>query len=151
MTLDEAIIHAREVASEQKRRSGACVQNDSECDKFSTCLKCAEEHDQLAEWLEELKMYKSLAPRELVSEKQKNDRAIEYNKGFDYGFKTGYNKAIDDFANGISEYLGVENATKYGNKNAEQQRISYDTLMKYEIADAIDDIAEQLKAGITND
>ena len=54
-------------------------------------------------------------------------------------------EAIDDFANGISEYLGVENATKYGNKNAEQQRISYDTLMKYEIADAIDDIAEQLK------
>ena len=56
MTLDEAIAHAREVASEQKRRSGACVQNDSECDKFSTCLKCAEEHEQLAEWLEELKI-----------------------------------------------------------------------------------------------
>ena len=51
-----------------------------------------------------------------------------------------YNKAIDDFANGISEYLGVE--------NAEQQRISYDTLMKYEIADAIEDVAEQLKAGV---
>ena len=59
-------------------------------------------------------------------------------------------EAIDDFANGISEYLGVENATKYGNKNAEQQRISYDTLMKYEIADAIDDISEQLKAGVKN-
>ena len=43
-------------------------------------------------------------------------------------------EAIDDFANGISEYLGVENATKYGNKNAEQQRISYDTLMKYEMS-----------------
>ena len=60
-------------------------------------------------------------------------------------------EAIDDFANGISEYLGVENATKYGNKNAEQQSISYDTLMKYEIADAIDDIAEQLKAGGENE
>ena len=56
-------------------------------------------------------------------------------------------EAIDGFANGISEYLGVENATKYGNKNAEQQRMSYDTLMKYEIADAIEDVAEQLKAG----
>ena len=50
---------------------------------------------QVAEWLEELKMYKSLAPRELVSEKQKNDRTIEYSKGFEYGFKTGYKKAID--------------------------------------------------------
>ena len=55
MTLDEAIAHAREVSSEQKRRSGVCIQNDSECDKFSACLKCAEEHEQLAEWLEELK------------------------------------------------------------------------------------------------
>ena len=55
MTIDEAIVHAREVASEQKRRSGICVQNNSECDKFSACLKCSEEHEQLAEWLEELK------------------------------------------------------------------------------------------------
>ena len=58
MTLDEAIVHSREVASEKRRRSGICVQNDSECDKFSTCLKCAEEHEQLAEWLEELKFIK---------------------------------------------------------------------------------------------
>lgn len=55
MTLDEAIAHAREVATEQKRRSGTCVINDNECDKFSACIKCAEEHEQLAEWLEELK------------------------------------------------------------------------------------------------
>ena len=147
MTLDEAIAHAREVAEEQRKACDLAWVWDNP----DNIKKCAEEHEQLAEWLEELKMYKSLAPRELVSEKQKNDRAIEYNKGFDYGFKTGYNKAIDDFANRISEYLGVENATKYGNKNAEQQRISYDTLMKYEIADAIDEIAEQLKASITND
>ena len=58
MTLDEAIAHAREVATEQKRRSGACVINDNECDKFSACIKCAEEHEQLAEWLEELKAYR---------------------------------------------------------------------------------------------
>ena len=54
-SIDEAIAHARDVANEQKRRSGICIQNDSECDKFSDCLKCAEEHEQLAEWLEELK------------------------------------------------------------------------------------------------
>ena len=138
MTIDETIVHAREVANEQKRRSGICVQNDSECDKFSACLKYAEEHKQLAEWLEELKTYKEIGT---VEECRNNVLDI----------LKAYNKAIDDFANGISEYLGVENATKYGNKNAEQQRISYDTLMKYEIADAIDDIAEQLKAGVTND
>ena len=54
---------------------------------------------------------------------------------------------IDDFVERLTTYLGIENATKYGNKNAEQMRNSYDTFMKYEIADAIDDIAEQLKAG----
>ena len=58
MTINEAIVHAREVAEEQKRRSGECVTNDKECDKFSTCIKCAEEHEQLAEWLEELKAIK---------------------------------------------------------------------------------------------
>ena len=91
---------------------------------------------QLAEWLEELKSYRASVFSGDITQKM---------------LKEEYNNAIDDFANGISEYLGVENATKYGNKNAEQQRISYDTLMKYEIADAIDDIAEQLKAGIIND
>lgn len=60
-------------------------------------------------------------------------------------------KAIDEFADRLSKYLNVESATKYGNKNAEQQRNSYDTLMKYEIADAIDDVAEQLKEGEKNE
>ena len=79
MTLDEAIVHAREVASEQKRRSGACVQNDSECDKFSTCLKCAEEHEQLAKWLEELKEYRAIGTPEecrAAVEKQKAKKPI---------------------------------------------------------------------------
>ena len=43
LSIDEAIAHARDVANEQKRRSGICIQNDSECDKFSDCLKCAEQ------------------------------------------------------------------------------------------------------------
>ena len=60
LSIDEAIAHAREVASEQKRRSGICVQNNSECDKFSACLKCSKEHEQLAEWLEELKALRLL-------------------------------------------------------------------------------------------
>ena len=90
MTIDEAIIHAREVASEQKRRSGACVQNDSECDKFSTCLKRAEEHEQLAEWLEELKVLRHGA-NELRS------------AGYEHGYSVGYNKAIDDFVNACKE------------------------------------------------
>lgn len=123
MTLDEAI--------EQ-------FKYDAECNRVDLDLSYAEDNEQIAEWLEELKTYKEIGT---VEECRNNVLDI----------LKAYNKAIDDFANGISEHLGVENATKYGNKNAEQQRISYDTLMKYEIADAIDDIAEQLKAGVTND
>ena len=102
MTLDEAIKHAREVAEDKradadwKFRHGRLNADD--------CISCAEEHDQLADWLEELKMYKSLSPRELVSAKQKNDRVIEYSKGFDFGYKTAYSKAIDDFAEKIAIY-----------------------------------------------
>lgn len=39
MTIDEAIKHAREVAEEQRER----------------CEQCAKDHEQLVEWLEELK------------------------------------------------------------------------------------------------
>ena len=55
LSIDEAIAHAREVANTQKGKSGICLQNGLECEHFSDCLKCAEEHEQLAEWLEELK------------------------------------------------------------------------------------------------
>ena len=84
MTIDEAIAHAREVASEQKRRSGICVQNNSECDKFSACLKCSEEHEQLAEWLEDYKRIKMLIPIEQA-------------------LKNEYNKAIDDLLGGMNQ------------------------------------------------
>ena len=84
MTIDETIAHAREVASEQKRRSGICVQSNSECDKFSACLKCSKEHEQLAEWLEDYKRIKMLIPIEQA-------------------LKNEYNKAIDDLLEDANE------------------------------------------------
>ena len=51
MTIDEAIIHAREVASRK-------------FDDGVHCIKCAEEHEQLAEWLEELKQYRAIGTQE---------------------------------------------------------------------------------------
>ena len=53
MTLDEAIAHAEEKAEELKR--------DSQKHNIwvaEQCIKCAEEHEQLAEWLKELKALK---------------------------------------------------------------------------------------------
>ena len=129
MSIDEAIAHAREVASEQKRRSGICVQNNSECDKFSACLKCSEEHEQLAEWLEELKML-----RELKDEHRKIGN-IE-------GFNKGYDKAIDDFV----EKLKSECREHYIDCDPYFGGIT-DSIL-YE--DDIEEIAEQLKAGENN-
>ena len=60
LSIDEAIAHAREVANTQRGKSGICLQNGLECEHFSDCLKCAEEHEQLAEWLEELKAYREI-------------------------------------------------------------------------------------------
>ena len=105
MTIDEAIAHARDVANEQKRRSGICIQNDSECDKFSDCLKCAEEHEQLAEWLEELKTYREEKCNKSVYLARKSiDKIDEVNKGY----ADGYNKAIDDAKSVIFQTLDNE-------------------------------------------
>lgn len=59
MTIDGAIAHAREVA---KRRM---AEYENHYDKDGhyypmQCKKCAEEHIQLAEWLEELKQYRQI-------------------------------------------------------------------------------------------
>ena len=58
MSIDEAIAHAREVAEDKradadwKFRHGRLNADD--------CISCAEEHEQLAEWLEELKALRLL-------------------------------------------------------------------------------------------
>ena len=76
MTIDEAIVHAREVASRK-------------FDDRVHCIRCAEEHEQLAEWLEELKAYRA---NEGISENV-----------YRFGYKFGYNKAVDDTIKSIKE------------------------------------------------
>ena len=55
MTLDEAIKHARDKANEQKYYASF-----ERGKHIQSCKKCAEEHEQLAEWLEELKEYRDM-------------------------------------------------------------------------------------------
>lgn len=60
MTENEAIAHAREKAKEQRyyanfERNGMMYQS---------CIKCAEEHEQLSEWLEELNQYRAIGTPE---------------------------------------------------------------------------------------
>ena len=76
VSIDEAIAHAREVASRK-------------FDDRVHCIRCAEEHEQLAEWLEELKMYRESSYGELYS--------------------MVYNKAIDDFIHECDKHCGFYN------------------------------------------
>ena len=91
LSIDEAIAHAREVAD-------TCEYEASKydmCDSYEREVaykegKCAEEHEQLAEWLEELK-----ALREEKSDFQIFAKDIA-EANYEMGMESGYNKAIDD-------------------------------------------------------
>lgn len=54
MTLEEAILHAEEVAEEQEKKAGDLYKNQ-DYEKSKDCIWCASEHRQLAEWLKALK------------------------------------------------------------------------------------------------
>ena len=86
VNIEEAIAHAREIAN---KNSGCC--KHCNC-TTNDCKSCQEEHEQLAEWLEELKAY-----RENSNGYNKED--IELNRN------AMYNKAIDDFAEAILQRL----------------------------------------------
>ena len=100
LSIDEAIAHAREVAEEQRELFRLCPYPSQECNgadickclknKHDGCIKCAEEHEQLAEWLEELK-----ALREEKSEFQIYAKDIA-EANYEMGMEIGYKKAIDD-------------------------------------------------------
>ena len=64
MTINEAIVHAREVASRK-------------FDDRVHCIRCAEEHEQLAEWLEELKAYRAIGTLEECREAVDKQKEIK--------------------------------------------------------------------------
>ena len=121
MTIDEAIAHARKEAEDKradadwKFRHGRLNADD--------CISCAEEHEQLAEWLEELKSYRASVFSGDMTQKM---------------LKEEYNKAIDDFVKEICKRIvQSENNGNY-------------RFYAVEIKQAIADLAEQLKAGGKN-
>ena len=89
MTIDEAISHAREVAECQKMSARLIEDNayipesvDKEAITYGNTI-CANEHEQLAEWLEELKQYRAIGTPEecrAAMEKQKEKNPIRLDK-----------------------------------------------------------------------
>lgn len=60
MDLDEAIKHCEEKAEEHKKAASRFAYPDKAgtTKESADCLECAKEHEQLAEWLKELKSFK---------------------------------------------------------------------------------------------
>ena len=85
MTIDEAIAHAREVASRK-------------FDDSVHCIKCAEEHEQLAEWLEELKSYRASVFSGDMTQKM---------------LKEEYCKAVHDFAESVKNLIADSSVIRF--------------------------------------
>ena len=63
MNLNEAIQHCREKVDEENRKSKyqaetSAVDDDYRLGMAHDCKECAKDHEQLAEWLEELRAYR---------------------------------------------------------------------------------------------
>lgn len=64
LTLDEAIKHAKEVA--KTNRAEATYNFPDLKEYYDNCSECANQHNQLAEWLEELKSFKEAEEQGLL-------------------------------------------------------------------------------------
>ena len=98
LSIDEAIAHAREVAEIQKNNDKLNKTLGKSSPYYNTdCIKCAEEHEQLAEWLEELKAIKdgSIPIIHGKAELELHDKVIR-------------NEAIDDAKSVILQTLDNE-------------------------------------------
>ena len=134
LSIDEAIAHEREVAEEQRKDNDNCKYKSQygckDCaDYYSKpCIECAKEHEQLAEWLEELKDYrdknKMVVRIDCANSDEFKDMAVKL-------AKEQYNKAVDDFVKLAKEY-------NWNIRNRNENEFIYG---------AIDRLAEQLKEG----
>ena len=132
MDIDEAIAHAREVAERKRRAINFKSEDNIDDDIKMNCLKCAGEHEQLAEWLEELKSYRS---------------SVFSGDMTQIMLKEEYCKAVDDFAEKLNAKCDGMIKEKW---NSNVAPISWAEAYA-DFKDDIDNIAEQLKTGVEND
>ena len=112
MTLDEAI--------EQ-------FKYDAECNRADLDLSYAEDNEQLAEWLEELKELRNMTAGHLY--------AVAFNRGYLKAEKEVREKAIDDFVNQFNVIVDEKCGTDTNNY----------------FRKIVKEVAEKLKAGVENE
>ena len=124
MTIDEAIAHEKEVAKEIYVEAMLCHANPDD-GKLDDCIECGKYHEQLAEWLEELKSYRASVFSGDMTQKM---------------LKEEYNKAIDDFAGRLIRYVDCGH-------------LCSPTEMRWSdlsVVEMVKKLSEQLKAGEKN-
>ena len=158
MTIDEAIAHEREVAEEQRKDNDNCKYKSQygckDCaDYYSKpCIECAKEHEQLAEWLEELKDYRDKNKMVVRVDVENMDNIKDKIEELSKYAERQYDKAIDDFVENIS--LEISESIIWGMLVNSHKDNSFndtsDKIVDYVINTA-NEIAEQLKAGGENE
>ena len=63
MTLDEAIKHCEEKANENKAEAAKIAREKKPFLEYARCKQCANDHEQLAEWLKELAALRAERPK----------------------------------------------------------------------------------------
>lgn len=128
MTIDEMIEEQRENAKTQREIAEECFEEHifDEKEKIEH-LRYANEFEQVAEWLEELKELRNMTAGHLY--------AVAFNRGYLKAEKEAREKAIDDFANQFNVIVDEKCGTDTNNY----------------FRKIVKEIAEQLKAGGKND
>ena len=127
MTLDEAIIHEKELANEIYVEAMLCHANPDD-GKLDDCIERGKYHEQIAEWLEDyecIRQWKS----DIMDSFCKYDVS-----SFEELVTNARNKAIDDYMKSIRDIVF--------NYYTNEAYIKYDDLLMK---------VTQLKAGIVND
>ena len=133
MTLDEAIAHEKELSKEIYIEAMLCNANPDD-GKLDDCIERGKYHEQLAEWLEELKFIRQWKS-DIMEEFCRYDVS-----SFEELVANTRNKAIDDYMNKLCNHF------------MQQTNECYKLECPF-CTDGCDivNISEQLKAGITND
>ena len=128
MTIDEMIEEQRENAKTQREIAEECFEEHifDEKEKIEH-LRYANEFEQLAEWLEELKELRNMTAGHLY--------AVAFNRGYLKAEKEVREKAIDDFANQFNVIVDEKCGTDTNNY----------------FRKIIKEIAKQLKVGEQNE
>ena len=144
MTLDEAIAHAREAAERKRRAINFESEDNIDDDIKMNCLKCAEEHEQLAEWLEELNELRNMTAGHLY--------AVAFNRGYLKVEKEVREKAIEDFEIKLTTHFAdwkLSNTPCNDDETDRTKEIICETIEN--AIGTVEKIAEQLKEGGENE